>query len=432
MAPPNYDSADINRWMRAMSVTREDTSPCETEFPISPVIDYAQVASSLTGMTSKSASHRESPASGSGETSTFTISARCAKRSAGCGDAQSENGIAEGSAKRLRYSYTPLAASTPNPPAADTFVYPNFEWHRQDGRKTEDEVTEMEETNHIVSRIRATSLSQEEQTTVISSYWPEIRDDYYRSLCDPSIRFCIPCLICQENCADVRTPPCTVNFEMPVILACGHMIGENCLKEWFQAREHADEPKNCPVCRMKLQCSECKDAFAYSFLCHDSHVPNTQTYSEQPMEQTICNQCQAETDFGSRVLQGEHIAEPFPGGGVSQHLQAWFRQVRDTFETEAKIRVGHGLRPIDVTGMVHKEIFAEMEAWLYFLKENVTYSMQGRIETMERELDQNRWWNRASADSEDESEDYEGEGYDEDESLTEDEEYGGANYRWWD
>lgn len=142
----------------------------------------------------------------------------------------------------------------------------------------------------------------------------------------------------------------------------------------------------------------------FSIICRDSYVPNlmTKTYSEQPMGQTICNDCQAETDFGNRILQGEHIAEPFPRGGAPQHMIDWFRQVRNEFETKAKLSLGDGMRPIDVSGMVHKEIFAEMESWLYFLKEDVAHRAQASIAKIETELDETHWWNRAGMDEEEE------------------------------
>ncbi|KXH44902.1 hypothetical protein CNYM01_09699 [Colletotrichum nymphaeae SA-01] len=142
----------------------------------------------------------------------------------------------------------------------------------------------------------------------------------------------------------------------------------------------------------------------FSILCRDSYVPNlkTKTYGEQPMEQTICNDCQAETDLGSRILQGEHIAEPFTRGGAPQHMIDWFLQVRDEFETKAKLSLGDGTRPIDVPGMIHKEIFAEMESWLYFLKEDVAHRLQANIAKIETELDETHWWNRAGVDEEEE------------------------------
>ncbi|KAK1517096.1 uncharacterized protein CCOS01_12645 [Colletotrichum costaricense] len=154
----------------------------------------------------------------------------------------------------------------------------------------------------------------------------------------------------------------------------------------------------------QTKCSECKEAFMFSILCRDSYVPNlkTKTYSEQPMEQTICNDCQAETDFGSRILQGEHIAEPFPRGGAPRRMIDWYRQVRDEFETKAKLSLGDGMRPIDVSGMIHKEIFAEMESWLYFLKEDVAHRVQASIAKIETELDETHWWNRAGVDAEEE------------------------------
>ncbi|KAK1458686.1 hypothetical protein CCUS01_09164 [Colletotrichum cuscutae] len=153
-----------------------------------------------------------------------------------------------------------------------------------------------------------------------------------------------------------------------------------------------------------MRIAQTKEAFMFSILCRDSYVPNlkTKTYSEQPMEQTICNDCQAETDFGSRILQGEHIAEPFPRGGAPRHMIDWYRQVRDEFETKAKLSLGNGMRPIDVSGMIHKEIFAEMESWLYFLKEDVAHRVQASIAKIETELDETHWWNRAGVDAEEE------------------------------
>ncbi|KAK1516657.1 hypothetical protein CPAR01_16273 [Colletotrichum paranaense] len=132
-------------------------------------------------------------------------------------------------------------------------------------------------------------------------------------------------------------------------------------------------------------------------------VPSVMRIAQtKPMEQTICNDCQAETDFGSRILQGEHIAEPFPRGGAPRHMIDWYRQVRDEFETKAKLSLGDGMRPIDVSGMIHKEIFAEMKSWLYFLKEDVAHRVQASIAKIETELDETHWWNRAGVDAEEE------------------------------
>ncbi|KAK1727103.1 uncharacterized protein BDZ83DRAFT_649939 [Colletotrichum acutatum] len=371
MATPTYDSADILRWMRDVSGILEDISSSEGEVSISPGINQTQVASSDTAyIADRSASGSGSLASESGETLVLTTKPTCTKRSS-----RSEDGTDNESIKRRRCSYvqSPTLIQSPWESATGCHMY-----HRN-------------------------SCRSKKVKTVTSSYWPDIRDDYARSLHDPSIKCCIPCSICHEDCADESTS-WKVGWELPVILACGHMIGEECLKSWFRSRARMDEPKNCPVCRRLLQCSECKGAFMFSILCRDSYVPNlkTKTCSEQPMEQTICNDCQAETDFGSRILQGEHIAEPFPRGGAPQHMIDWFRQVRDEFETKAKLSLGDGVRPIDVSGMVHKEIFAEMESWLYFLKEDVTHKVQASIAKIETQLDETHWWNRAGVDEEEE------------------------------
>ncbi|KAK1676175.1 hypothetical protein BDP55DRAFT_631343 [Colletotrichum godetiae] len=374
MAMPTYNSTGIRRWMDGMSGIIEDTNSSDREFPISPETDHTQMASSRTASIVDHATSRdESLASEPREMLALTTSSTCTKRSS-----QSKDGTENGSSKRRRCSNiaSPTLMQSPWESATGCHMY-----HRNN-------------MNHRPKKVE----------TIISAYWPDIRDDYARSLQDPSIRCSIPCSICHENCAD-ENASWHSGWELPVILACGHMIGEKCLKSWFRSRAKNDEPKDCPMCRRVLQCSECKGAFMFSILCHDSYVPNlkTKTYSEkQPMEQTICNDCQAETDFGSRILQGEHLAEPFPRGGASQHMLDWFRQVRDEFETKVKLRLGDGMRPIDVSGAIHKEIFAEMESWLYFLKQDVTHRVQGRIAKIETELDETHWWNRAGVVNEEE------------------------------
>ncbi|KAI3543491.1 hypothetical protein CSPX01_06147 [Colletotrichum filicis] len=371
MASPTHDPADILCWMRDVSGNLEDTSSLEEEVPNPPEIKQIQETSSGTAyIADRSASGSGSRASESGETPALTTNSTCTKRSS-----RSEDGTDDESVKKRRCSYV----------QSPTFI--QSPWESATGC-------------HMYYR---NSCRPKKLETVTSSYWPDIRDVYARSLHDPSIKCCIPCSICHEDCADESTS-WKVGWELPVILACGHMIGEECLKSWFRSRAKSDQPKDCPVCRRLLQCSECKEAFMFSILCRDSYVPNlkTKTYSEQPMEQTICNDCQAETDFGSRILQGEHIAEPFPRGGAPRHMIDWYRQVRDEFETKAKLSLGDGMRPIDVSGMIHKEIFAEMESWLYFLKEDVAHRVQASIAKIETELDETHWWNRAGVDAEEE------------------------------
>ncbi|KAK1580041.1 uncharacterized protein LY79DRAFT_705713 [Colletotrichum navitas] len=228
-------------------------------------------------------------------------------------------------------------------------------------------------------------------------FWPTIRNDYLRSLEDESIRVDIPCVICGDECVvdgqsrwELRRPE-GMGREIPAILCCGHIIGDECLEKWRRTRRGQGEPPSCPICRMPLQCSDCGDAMPGWPLTRDIPVGGTRTLQQGGHRVTRCNGCEAEVRLGE-VMRLSHHAE---GGrpDVPRLLQDWFDATRDRAAAEVRAgRCGH-VASEDVTDLVLDGTFIAMRKRLDDFEEEVHGCVEETLDLIERDLDLRLPWN---------------------------------------
>ncbi|KAI0438305.1 hypothetical protein F4803DRAFT_555159 [Xylaria telfairii] len=76
--------------------------------------------------------------------------------------------------------------------------------------------------------------------------------DWFRHIPESNIipddvEFEVRCPICREIMCGPDRPP-----HKFVVLPCGHVLGEDCLDEWYNALTYADPGPTCPICRGPL------------------------------------------------------------------------------------------------------------------------------------------------------------------------------------
>ncbi|TQN66996.1 hypothetical protein CSHISOI_08453 [Colletotrichum shisoi] len=224
-----------------------------------------------------------------------------------------------------------------------------------------------------------------------NGFWPATRDAYVRALQDKSIKIDIPCIICgdetivagQLHWANHPSHRNADKREVPVILWCGHIIGDECLARWNNIRSGAGEPHNCPVCRQSLECSTCEAPLVGWGLSPDCLVMKTETLHENPDQARECNWCRAEIFLGEDVRHGGyHLAEP-RNPDTARRLWQWFNVVRD--RTEREVRTGRHMNvdPALVPGLILNELFAEMKQALAALEVDVRDDLDQRLEEVE-------------------------------------------------
>ncbi|WQF76743.1 Putative Zinc finger, RING-type [Colletotrichum destructivum] len=257
-------------------------------------------------------------------------------------------------------------------------------------------------------------------------FWPAIRDDYMRALQDKSIKIDIPCIICGDDTIVVGqlhwdNYPSHRNDdkkEVPVILWCGHIIGDECLARWKKIRSEAGEPHNCPVCRQSLECSTCEAPLVGWGLSPDCVVMNKATLHDNPDQTRECNWCRAEIFLGEDVRHGGyHLAEP-RNRDTARRLWQWFNIVRNRTEREVRTGKHMNVDPALVPGLIMNEVFAEMKQALAALEVDVRDDLDQRLEEVEGMFNITAPWTHVDYsqwDEEDEEEEVRGEQRNEDE-----------------
>ncbi|KAK2057871.1 hypothetical protein LY76DRAFT_656164 [Colletotrichum caudatum] len=240
-------------------------------------------------------------------------------------------------------------------------------------------------------------------------FWPTIRDDYLRSLEDEGIRVDIPCVICGDECIVdgqahwARWRPEGVGREVPVILCCGHMIGNECLEEWRQTRRRQGEEPNCPICRMSLECSDCGRTMPGWPLTQRIPVGRTRTLLQGGHRVARCNACEAEDRFGDAMRLSYRAA----GGRLDEPraLQAWFDAARN--RAAAELREGRygNVAARDVADLVLNATFLAMGQRLDEFQGEVRGRVQETLQLVEQELDIRLPWNHPAEEEEDDDED---------------------------
>ncbi|KAK2013575.1 hypothetical protein LZ32DRAFT_676033 [Colletotrichum eremochloae] len=247
-------------------------------------------------------------------------------------------------------------------------------------------------------------------------FWPTIRDYYIRSLEDESIRVDIPCVICDEECMvdgqwlwALRRPE-GLGKELPVILCCGHVVGDECLETWRVSRRREGLPPNCPICRMSLRCSDCNAHMPGWPLTRDIPIGETVTLQNGGHRVTRCNGCEAENRFGDMMRLGCQGAGDLPE--QSQLLRSWFDVARD--RAAAEVRTGlHGNVPSrDVADLVLFGTFRAMRQALEDFEDEVEGHVQETLDQIEGDLDCSLPWNHTAHVDDEEDEDEEEEYYD--------------------
>ncbi|KAK2040888.1 hypothetical protein LZ31DRAFT_578057 [Colletotrichum somersetense] len=240
-------------------------------------------------------------------------------------------------------------------------------------------------------------------------FWPTIRDNYLRSLEDESIRVDIPCVVCGDECIVdgqahwARRRPEGVGRELPVILCCGHMIGDECLEEWRQTRRREGEEPNCPICRMSLECSDCGRTMPGWPLTQGIPMGDTRTLRQGGHRVARCNGCEAEDRFGEAMRLSYRDA----GGRLEEPraLQAWFDAARN--RAAAEVREGRygSVAARDVADLVLNATFLAMVERLNEFQEEVRGRVQETMQLIEQELDLRLPWNHAAEEEEEEDDD---------------------------
>ncbi|KAJ0161856.1 hypothetical protein CTA2_5479 [Colletotrichum tanaceti] len=257
-------------------------------------------------------------------------------------------------------------------------------------------------------------------------FWPAIRDVFMRALEDKSIKVDIPCIICGDETIvwgqfhwDSHQPHRDVRkTEVPAILWCGHIVGDECLARWKRARERAGEPHNCPVCRQSLECSTCAAPLVGWGLSPDCLVMTKETLHENPDQTRECNWCRAEVVLGEDVRhRGRHLARPRNPDTV-RRLRQWFSIVRNRAEVEVRTGKHKNVDPALVPELILKEVFAEMKKELADLEVDVREDVDQTMLEIETLLNIMTPWTHvdysqgADEEEEEEEEEVEGEQWD--------------------
>ncbi|KAK1990316.1 hypothetical protein LX36DRAFT_695307 [Colletotrichum falcatum] len=233
-------------------------------------------------------------------------------------------------------------------------------------------------------------------------FWPNIRDDYLRSLEDQITRIDIPCVICGDDCIiDTESGwlwackrPGGIGRELPVILCCGHMVGDECLERWSQARRDQGEAPSCPICRMSLQCTDCGATMPGWPLTRDVPVGETRTLGQGGHRVTRCNGCCAEGRLGEAVRRSRD-APGAPAVDERRLLQDWLDAARN--RTAAEVRAGrHGpVASADVGDLIFSLAFEAMRRGLDAFEDDVQERVREAVESIEGSLDLRMPWNHA-------------------------------------
>ncbi|KAK2033529.1 hypothetical protein LX32DRAFT_725106 [Colletotrichum zoysiae] len=240
-------------------------------------------------------------------------------------------------------------------------------------------------------------------------FWPTIRDNYLRSLEDESIRVDIPCVVCGDECIVdgqehwARRRPEGAGRELPVILCCGHMIGDECLEEWRHTRRREGEEPNCPICRMSLECSNCGGTMPGWPLTQGIPMGDTRTLRQGGHRVARCNSCEAQDRFGEAM----RLSYPDAGGRLDEPraLQAWFDAARN--RAAAEVREGRygSVAARDIADRVLNATLLAMGERLTEFQEEVRGRVQETLQLIEQELDLRLPWNHAAEEEEEQEED---------------------------
>ncbi|KAK1987723.1 hypothetical protein LZ30DRAFT_777339 [Colletotrichum cereale] len=239
-------------------------------------------------------------------------------------------------------------------------------------------------------------------------FWPTIRNHYLNSLEDESIRIDIPCIICGDECVvagqlhwGMRRPE-GVGRELPVILCCGHIIGDECLEKWWQARQLEGEPPNCPICRMSLQCSDCSDCMPGWPLSQDIPVGETRTLQQGGHRVTRCNGCEAEDMFGDAMLLGDRD-DGVTYADEPRLLQGWFDVMRDRAAAEVRAGMHGNVASGDVADLILYGTFWAMRQRLDDFEDEVRGCVRDTVALTEGDLNRCLPWNHAASLEQDEN-----------------------------